>query len=58
MSFQKIDMSIPVNDTENRTCTKKILNFENQSIYYVSKFIYKCFQLRQNIDTDVVVLNR
>ena len=34
------------------------LNFLNQNIYYVSKFIYKCFQLRQSIDTDdVVVLN-
>ena len=55
--FQKTDMGIPVNDTEIRICTKKILNFENQNIKYVSKFIYKCFQQRLNIVTDVVVLN-
>ena len=33
-------------------------DFENQNIYYASKFIYRCFQLRQNIDIDVVVLNK
>ena len=48
--FQRIDTSIPVNDIEISTCTKEIMNFENQNVYYVSKFIYKCFQLRQNID--------
>ena len=30
--FQKIDMSIPVNDTEIRICTKKILKFENHVV--------------------------
>mgnify|MGYP001792873606 CR=1 FL=1 len=55
--FQKIDMNIPTNDIEIIACTKKILNFENQNIYYVSKYIYRCFELRQNIVTDVAVLN-
>ena len=50
-------MNIPTNDIEIIACTKKILNFENQNIYYVSKYIYRCFELRQNIVTDVAVLN-